>query len=347
MKAIVLEEFGGPEVLRYVDIAAPNAGPGEVVIRVHSVSVNRTLDCVLRAGKYPAKIQLPHVPGADPAGEVTEVGSGVERFKVGDRVAVVSAVPCQTCMHCRNGKEAQCANGRRIGVDRWGGYAEYTAVPQHHAFMLPDNVSFAEGTVITRHFPMAFQLLASKTNIAPGESVLVMGAAGALGICCVQVAKIFGATVIAAAGTDERVELAKSYGADFGINYRTQDLTTEVMKLTDNNGVAVVCENIADPTLWSGAFNSLAIGGRMVTAGAHGGGKVTLNVKTLYLRRISIIGAAGTYPLDVEKSLDAARTGKIRAIPWRSMPLREATQAHRIVQQNQVNGKIILDPTAG
>jgi len=344
MKAIVLDEFGGPEVLRYGEVAAPNAEPGEIVVKVHSVSINRTLDCVIRSGKYPAKIQLPHVLGADPAGEITEIGEGVTRFKVGDRVAVVSAVPCETCAHCRNGKETHCANGKRIGVDLWGGDAQYIAVPERHAFKLPDNVSFAEGTVITRHFPMAFQLLASKTPVNPGESVLVMGAAGALGSCCVQVAKMLGARVIAAAGADERVELAKSYGADFGINYRTQDLAKEVMKLTDSNGVNIVCENIADPTLWRGAFDAMAIGGRMVTAGAHGGGKVMLDVKTLYLRRLSILGAAGTEPRDVEKALDAARAGKIRAIPWRAMPLSEAAEAHRIVERNQITGKIILEP---
>lgn len=347
MKAIVVEEFGGPEVLRYVEVAAPRACPGEIVVKVHSASVNRTLDCVVRAGEYPAKIQLPHVLGADPAGEITEVGEGVTTLKLGDRVAVVSAVPCQTCAHCRNGNEARCAGGKRVGVDLWGGDAEYIAVPARHAFKLPDNVSFAEGTVITRHFPMAFQLLAGKTTVKPGEWVLVMGAAGALGSCCVQVAKMLGAQVIAAAGTEERVELAKSYGADFGINYRIQDLAEEVMKLTDGNGANIVCENIADPTLWSGAFNSMAIGGRMVTAGAHGGGAVTLDVKTLYLRRLSILGAAGTNPRDVEKALAAAHERKIHAIPWRSLPLSQAAEGHRIVEQNQSAGKIILDPTAG
>lgn len=347
MNAIVFEEFGGPEVLRYTDVAAPSAAPGEIVVKVHAVSVNRTLDCVVRSGKYPAKIQFPHVPGADPAGVVAEVGSGVGGFKIGDRVAVVSAVPCRTCAHCRSGNEARCGSGKRIGVDLWGGAAEYVAVPERHAFKLPDNVSFADGTVITRHFPMAFQLLAHKTTLQPGQWILVMGAAGALGCCCVQVAKMFGATVIAAAGADERVELAKSYGADFGINYRTQDLAKEVLKLTDKAGVDVVCENIADPTLWPGAFNSLAIGGRLVTAGAHGGGAVTLDVKTLYLRRLSIFGAAGTHPLDVDKALNAAREGKIRALPWRAMPLSEAAEAHRIVERNQLTGKIILEPIAG
>jgi D-arabinose 1-dehydrogenase-like Zn-dependent alcohol dehydrogenase len=116
------------------------------------------------------------------------------------------------------------------------------------------------------------------------------------------------------------------------------------MKITDGEGVDIVCESIADPTIWPGAFNSLAIGGRMVTAGAHGGGNVMLDAKRLYLRRISILGAAGTNPPDVEKALEAARQGKIRAIPHRLMPLSEAPRAHRIVEGNQVIGKIVLEP---
>jgi NADPH:quinone reductase-like Zn-dependent oxidoreductase len=217
-------------------------------------------------------------------------------------------------------------------------------VPARNAFKISDNLSFAEGTVITRHFPMAFNLLTSKTTVKPGEWVLVMGAAGALGSCCVQVAKLAGAKVIAAAGADDRVALAKSYGADFAINYRTHDLAEEVMKLTDNEGVEIVCENIADPTLWHGAWRSLAIGGRLVTAGAHGGGAVTLDVKSLYLRRLSILGAAGTNPPDVEKALAAARIGKIRAMTHRILPLRAAADAHRSVERNEIAGKIILAP---
>ena len=133
-------------------------------------------------------------------------------------------------------------------------------------------------------------------------------------------------------------------GADFGINYRTQDLAKEVMALTDGDGVDIVCESIADPTLWPGAFNSLAIGGRMVTAGAHGGGNVMLDAKRLYQRRISILGAAGTNPPDVDKALEAAHAGKIRAIPHRKMALSQAPEAHRIVENNQIIGKIILEP---
>jgi len=346
LNAIVLKEFGGPEVLRLENVPTPKPATGEILVKVHSVSVNRTLDCIVRAGKYPVKIQLPHVLGADPAGEVIEVGGGgVTEFNLGDRVTVISAIPCHKCGPCLKGEEASCLKSKRIGVDRWGGYAEFIALPARYAVKLPSEISFAEGTVITRHFPMAFNLLVNKADVKPGERVLVMGATGALGSSCVQVAKMLGANVIAGAGTDERVELAKSYGADLGINYRRCDLTEEVMRLTDSEGVNVVCENISDPTLWPAAFASLAINGRLVTAGAHGGGTVTLDAKRLYMRRLRIIGAAGTSLSDVEKALDAARQGKIRAIINRTMPLRDAAEAHRIVEQNQIAGKVILDPT--
>jgi NADPH:quinone reductase len=345
LKAIFLKEFGGPEVLRLEDVPAPQPAAGEIVLKVHSVSVNRTLDLVVRAGKYPVKIQLPHVLGADPAGEVVEIGGSVTKFKVGDRVAVVSATPCRQCGPCLKGEAANCVDSKRIGVDLWGGYAEFIVLPARYAVKLPDEISFAEGTVIMRHFPMAFNLLASKADLKPGEWVLVMGATGALGSSCVQVAKMQGAKVIAGAGSDERVNAAKSYGADFGINYRKQNLAEEVMKLTDGQGVAVVCENVADPTLWPGAFNSLATDGRLVTGGAHGGGNVKLDVKRLYMKRLLIIGAAGTHLPDVDKALQAARAGKIRAIIDRTLPLREAVEAHRIVEGNQTSGKVILDPT--
>jgi len=129
LKAVILKNFGGPEVLRFEDLPQPKPAAGEALIKIHSVSVNRTLDCVVRAGKYPVKIRLPHVLGADPAGEVVEVGAAVATLNVGDRVAVISAAPCKTCEACLRGDESLCVDGKRIGIDRWGGYAEYIAVP--------------------------------------------------------------------------------------------------------------------------------------------------------------------------------------------------------------------------
>jgi NADPH:quinone reductase-like Zn-dependent oxidoreductase len=344
MRAVLLGEFGGPDVLHVEDVETPAPAAGEVLVEVRSVSVNRTLDLVVRAGKYPSDVKLPLVLGVDPAGVVVATGDGVADPPVGARVAVVSMIACGECRWCREGEEANCTKSRHIGVHRWGGYAEYVVVPAKNAYVIPDNVSFADATVITRHFPMAFNLLVNKAEIKSGEWVLIMGAAGALGSSGIQVAKMLGAKVIAGAGSDERVALAKSYGADYGVNYRAQDLAKEVLKITDGRGADVVYENVADPTLWPGAFNSLAWAGRLVTAGGHGGGQVTLDVKRLYLRRMKILGAAGTNRRDVERALAAAAAGKIRAIIERTLPLSAAAEAHRIMEEERILGKIILEP---
>jgi NADPH:quinone reductase len=172
-----------------------------------------------------------------------------------------------------------------------------------------------------------------------------MGAAGALGSFCVQVSHLLGAQVIAAAGADERVAAAIGYGADAGINYRSQDLAAEVHRITGGHGADVVFENIADPTLWPGAFNSLAFRGRLVTAGAHGGGRVELDVSRLYRQRLRIIGGPGNSHADVQRTLDAIANGQLRAGIDRILPLEQAAEAHRLVETQPLLGKIILRPT--
>jgi NADPH2:quinone reductase len=343
MKAIVFHEFGGPEVLRYEEVHTPTPGTGEVLVQVRAVSVNRTLDLLVRQDNYNVRASLPHVLGTDPSGIVSEVGEGVEQPKVGDRVAVVGQIRCGQCSYCRAGEQENCLNTRHVGVHTWGGYAEYVTVPATNAVRLPDQLPFPEATVITRHFPTAFNLL-NRAQLQAGDWVLVMGAAGALGSSLVQVARLAKAHVIAGAGADERVEKARSYGAEYGVNYRREDLAAEVMRITDGQGVNAVFENIADPSLWPGAFNSLAFRGRLLTAGAHGGGLVTLDVKRLYHRRLRIIGGAGSSQTDLQRAFEAASAGWIRAVIGRLLPLREAASAHRIVEENAVIGKVILEP---
>ncbi len=347
MQAVVLGEFGDPEVLRYEEVPTPTPGPGEVLVQVHAVSVNRTLDLKVRQDGGGYGVVLPLILGVDPSGVVVAVGEGVKPPQRSARVAILPMVGCGTCPPCQAGNETACRQLRVIGLHRWGGYAEYTVVPARNTFAIPDGLSFAAATVITRHFPMAFGE-ARKVQLQAGEWVLVMGAAGALGSCLVQVAKMTGARVIAGAGSDKRVEVARSFGADFGVNYRQEDLAKAVMQITEDHGVDVVFENIGDATLWPGTFNSLAAGGRLVTVGAHGGGMVMLDVKRLYLRRLQIMSGIGTERReDVERSLQLAAAGQIRVLIDRVMPLREAAAAHRLVEGNQIGGKIILDPTLG
>src|SRR3569833_1175739 len=236
MYAVVMREFGGPDVLRYEEAERPRPGPGEVLMRVRAVSVNRTLDLAVREGTYNQRPTLPHVLGVDPTGEIVEVGEGVDASRIGQHVSVVANARCGACSVCRAVPQAPCERSGILGVARPGGYTEYLVVPEGQLCPLPPKLPFPEATVITRHFPTAFFLLEQKAQLQPGERGVVMGAAGALGSCLVQVAKLDGARVIAAAGTDERAGSCLANGADFVVNYRAQNLAQEVMRITEGHG---------------------------------------------------------------------------------------------------------------
>jgi len=335
VKAMVVREFGPPNVMRLEELPDPTPGPGEVVIRVHAVSVNRTLDTVVRAGKFKRRVTLPLVLGVDPAGVIVELGSGVSGRKVGDRVVTSMRVQSEAA-----------ADGPQLGsVHAWGGYAEYITARAEATTMVPDGVDLATAHVIARHAPTAFHLLRDRAKLEPGEWVLVMGAAGALGSAGVQVAKFLGARVIAAAGADQRAKLCLDLGADAGVNYRTQDLTAEAMRITQDKGVDVVFENIGDPELFPKAFAAIARNGRLVTTGGHGGGIVPLDVNQLYLKQITVIGATGHSHADIALSLQAAAEGRFKAIIACILPLSQAPLAHELVESRATLGKVVLDPT--
>ncbi|OGA85791.1 MAG: hypothetical protein A3G27_16645 [Betaproteobacteria bacterium RIFCSPLOWO2_12_FULL_66_14] len=335
MKAIVIREFGPPGVMRLEDVDDPRAGAGEVLVHVHAVSVNRTLDTVVRAGKFKRRVTLPLVPGIDPAGVIVALGPGVTGRKVGDRVVTSTRVQSESA-----------ADGPQLaGVHAWGGYAEYFKARADGTTLVPDGVDFPTAMVVARHAPTAFHLLRDRAQVAPGEWVLVMGAAGGLGSAGVQAAKFLGARVIAAAGADNRVAAALELGADAGVNYRAQDLAVEAMRITEGKGVNVVFENIGDPELFPKAFAAIARNGRLVTAGGHGGGIVPLDVNWLYLKQITVIGAIGHTPADIALSLQAAAQGRFKAIIACILPLSQAPLAHELVESRTTLGKVVLDPT--
>ena len=335
MKAIVIQAHGSADALRYEEVATPEPGPDEVLVKVHAVSVNRTLDLAVREGTYARKVALPHVIRTDPSRVVAALGMDVNGWKIGDRVTVGAW-----------GHATAATKGLQIpGVHAWGGYAEYIKVPQEAIKPVPEGLDFPTATVVARHAPTAYFQLQSQADLKPGEWVLVMGAAGGLGSMAVQVAKLLGAQVIGAAGADERVAQITALGADAAVNYRKHDLTEEVRRITDGKGVNIVLENIGDPDLFPKAFKSLARGGRLITAGGHGGGQVMLDVNFLYLNQNRIIGGTGGRPGAYEASMEAAKAGKLKANIGRILPLSNAAEAHRLVASRTVNGKVILDPT--
>jgi NADPH:quinone reductase-like Zn-dependent oxidoreductase len=345
MKAMVVRAYGAPDALKLEDLPRPEPGPGEILVEVHAVTVNRARDTMIINGIPDKPETLPLVPGMDPAGRVAALGPGVGGLKVDDRVVITSRICCGDCPDCDDGYDGDCRNTVQVGIERWGGYAEFVAVPVANADPIPENLSYAEAAVVLRHFPTAFQLLDQKAGLKAGEWVLVMGSGGGLGSTGVQAAKLMGATVIAGAGAADRLAVGMDMGADYGVNYREDDLTEAVMKITGGRGVNVVFENISDPTTWPKALNCLGHRGRMVTAGAHGGGTVPLKVHSLYINRWRIIGGAGAGTGDVKRTLDYAGQGKLRTVIDEVMPLHRLHDAFDLIGTGTVKGKIVVDPS--
>jgi NADPH:quinone reductase-like Zn-dependent oxidoreductase len=347
MMAVVVDRFGGPEVLDYRRVPVPEIATDEVLIEVRGVSINRTLDLKVRADGNGRAVTLPLVLGVDPTGVVAAVGSEVANVAIGDRVASwgpSSGARCGRCPACLAGGEATCGSRFHLGIEQWGGYAQFVKTPAWSVHLLPEGLAFPEATVIMRHYPMAYRMLAGKGQLTEGDWILVMGSSGALGSAGVEIARALGANVIAGAGADDRVAAGMKMGAHFGVNYRTEDLELAVDRITDGRGVDVVFENIGDPSLFPAAFNCLGYNGRLLTAGSHGGGNVMIDVRRLYHRHLTIYGTTGSTADDVAWALEAGRLGKIHPLIGAVLPLSEAKRAHEIVERNEILGKVILDP---
>ncbi len=344
MKAIVLHEYGPPDVLRYEDVPDPVLRDGEIRIQVHAATVNRVLDVSLRAGReqYRGPV-LPLIPGVDCAGVIDAVGPRVTRWRVGDRVAAAGVMPLEVCAEDGSGY-----NGPQgmMGIKRPGGFAQLIAVPACAVAAVPELLDFHHAAVIMRHVPTAWNLLMHVAELKVHETVLIMGAGGNLGTIGIQIAKnVIGAKVIAAAGSDARVKLGINLGADFGVNYATQNIRDEVLRLTHGRGVDVLYDNIANPMVLPLAFDAIGMNGRLVTAGAHAGPDVSIDFSHLYHKRITIKGRPGFTPADLPDCLAAAAAGKVVPQIDKIMPLSRAAEAHRLIEQNGGQGKIVLDPT--
>ena len=346
MKAAVLREFGPPNVLRYEDVPDPQPRLGELRIRVHAATVNRVLDVSVRAGREAQRGPvLPLILGVDCAGIVDAVGEGVTRFKVGDHVASAGVMPLDPCPEDGAGYSGPVG---MMGIKRPGGFAELVCVSASKTNLLPKSLNFHEAAVVMRHCPTAWNLLTNVAQLKAGEWVLIMGASGNLGMVGIQIAKhVIGAKVICAAGSRARAESGLELGADHAIDYSTQDLTAEVLRITGGAGVNVLYDNIANPDVLPKAFMAVGPDGRVVTAGAHGGPVVPINFHHLYDKRITIKGIPGYKPSDLPLCFAAAAEGKIKTRIAHILPLSKAALAHEMMESDPGMGKIVLDPTLG
>ncbi len=342
MQAVVLRRHGGPEVLELAELPVPEPAAGQVRVAVRAVALNH-LDLWVRRGGPAFHLEYPHRLGSDVAGVVDAVGSGAEDVEVGMPVVVSPGLSCGACQACLSGRDNLCPRYGILGETRSGGYCQFVVVPRQNIAPYPGVLTFPEAAASLLTFMTAWQMLAVKAKVRPGETVLVQGAGSGVGVAAVQIARLFGARVIATAGTDLKLERLRELGAAEVINYRTADFVAEVKKLTDRRGADVVFEHVGGET-FSDSIKATASGGRIVTCGATAGPKPVIDLRHVFFRQIAILGSTMGSKGDLLEVLGHVAAGRLRPIVDRLLPLSGAVEAHRLLEDRAVFGKIVLEP---
>ncbi len=323
MRCIEISKPGGPEVLVPAERAAPAPKANEILVKVAAAGVNRP-DVLQRMGKYPVPPDASDLPGLEIAGEIVALGSSASRFKVGDKV---------------------CA------LVHGGGYAEYCVAPEVQALPIPKGLSALEAASLPETFFTVWSNVYERARLAPGESLLVQGGSSGIGVTAIQMAHAMGNRVFATAGSDEKVAACVKLGAEKGINYRTQDFLEEIKAATGGKGVDVILDMVGGNYV-PRELKCLAEEGRLVFIASLGGAKAEIDIFEIQRRRLVITGST-LRPRPVEfkgaiaKSLrekiwPLIEAGKIKPVVYKTFPLAQASEAHRLMESSQHIGKIVL-----
>jgi len=337
MRAMVLREQG--KTARPVLEAGfpdPVAGEGDVLVRVRATSLNYH-DVFTRRGMPGIKVPLPAILGLDSAGDIAEVGPGVPGWSAGDRVLVDP----------RNRVE-----GGLMGETIHGGLAELCRVRAHQLIRIPDQVSYIDAAALPCAYGSAFRMMYTIGGVSEGERVLILGASGGVGVCCIQLAKLAGAIVIAGAGTTAKLARLKQLGADHTINYVERDFVQEIHALYGkpsrrgagtNQGVDVVVNYTGGDT-WGKSMRCLRVGGRLLTCGATAGYDPPEDIRFIWTFELKILGSNSWDREDLIQVLDLVRSGALKVIVDRTLPLEDAPEALRQIEDREVFGKLVVTP---
>lgn len=340
MKAVVMHEYGGPEVLRYEDVPDPKPRKDQVLVRVKGCALNH-LDIWVRTGV--TKSPLPHIPGSDVSGEIVEVAEYVTGLQKGQRVLLAPMTFCNRCQACTSGRQNECAEYSVLGNRTNGGDCELIAVPAVNVIPIPDSLGFNEAASVPLVFVTAWHMLVGRAGIRPGQTVLVLGANSGVGIAGIQVAKLFNATVIATTGDEKKAEGARKLGADYVIDHYKQKISDEVRKITSKRGVDIVMEHVGKST-WDESLKSLRPAGTLVTCGATTGPDVGIDLRFVYSRQLTILGSYMGTMGELHEVLKHVFSGKLKPVVDRTFPLKEVREAHEYLQKSQMFGKVVLNP---
>lgn len=341
MKAVHFHTHGGPEVLEYVDFPTPQPKPGEVLIRLRAAALNR-VDVFVRNGWAGLKLEYPHIPGADGAGEIAGLGEGATGFQVGDRVVINANLGCGECESCKSGWDNRCTRWHLLGETIRGTYCEYLSLPAKQVLKMPDGFGFHEAAAAALVYLTAWHSMVTLGGVKAGETVAIVGAGGGVNSASIQIAKYLGAKVIVIGSNAEKLKQAEAIGADVLIDRSSEaDWSKAVFLATEKRGVDAVVDNVG--TTFPLSLRTLRKGGRLLTVGNSGAPKFEIDNRMIFAKHLSIIGSTMGKMSDFREVMELVFAGKLNPIMDKTYSLNEAATAQQRLWQNENFGKITLD----
>ena len=346
MKAAVFREYNKDptKVVKIEDIDVPKIKSNEVLIKVESASYN--YNDLWAIWGDPVKTPLPHISGSDVAGTVVETGEDVSKFKVGDRIVSHSNMSCRICEQCTAGKEYDCKERNIWGFQTgplWGGFAQYTHLPEVNVAKLPENVSFEDAAAISMVGMTAWHMLVGRARIIPGQTVLIMGGTSGVGMMGIQIAKLYNCNVIATAGNQQKMDKCLELGADNVVNHREADWYKKVREITKKEGVDVVFEHIGK-NVFPQEVSLLKMGGTLVATGATTGYDSTLDLRYLFFKGTNLLGSTQGTKAELEQVIYWTSKNKIKPLIATTLPFSNMVEGHVMMAGAEQIGKILTTP---
>jgi NADPH:quinone reductase-like Zn-dependent oxidoreductase len=342
MRALTLTGIGGLEQLAVRDVPAPVLqGDDDVLVRVRCAALNR-LDLWMTAGLPNVKPEFPHVVGSDGAGEVEAVGPAAGAWQPGDRVMINPGIACGHCAACEEGEDVLCDNYAILGEHLPGTAAEQVVVPAANLGRVPEGMSWSEAAAFPLATLTAWRMLTARARIQPGETVLIWGVGGGVGMAALQIAVLLDARAIVTSGSDAKLETAARLGATLGLNHRTADVVAEVRRETGGRGAHVVVDCVGEAT-WVNSLRALRRGGRLVICGATTGPSVSLDLRRLFWHQWSILGSTMGNRREFAEIVRLANEGRLWPVVDSVVPLADGAAAYARMQQGEQTGKLVIE----
>jgi len=330
MKAVRFHQHGGPEVLRYEDAPDPQPAEGRAIVRVRACALNH-LDLWERRGLDRVKLPLPHISGADVAGEV---------LGTGQRVMLQPGLRCGACAACRRGDDNQCVRYDVLGLRSDGGYAELISIPLENLIPIPATLDFITAAAFPLTFLTAWHMLVTRGRLREGDVVLVLAGGSGVGQAAIQLARHFGARVFATSAP-EKAARTRALGAEQVFDHYSVDFSKEVRRLTDGRGADIVVEHVGEAT-WDRSVRALATGGRLVTCGATSGFAASLDLRHLFARQLSLLGCYMGRFAELDSAAQLLFDGRVTPVIDEVFPLERAADAQRRLENKGQFGKVVL-----